>query len=127
MVSAEYRHSVIFISLIRDRDSLRFFSNCGCWFQSKEIESLLDRYQDEGKQPSPMAKGMSWIKTNATLTMNDSDQTIASLMTDGCNMGIKSLNKYLNQYEAAEEQVKDMAKRLIHLEETLVTDIRKYL
>lgn len=41
-----------------------------------------------------MAKGMSWIKTNVKLVMNESDKTIADLMTDGCNMGVKSLNQY---------------------------------
>lgn len=59
--------------------------------------------------------------------MNESDRTIASLMTDGCNMGVKSLNKYLNRYEAADEVSKDIAKRLIHLEEQLVQEIRSYL
>ena len=59
--------------------------------------------------------------------MDNSDQTIADLMTDGCNMGVKSLNKYLNQYEAADEVSKDIAKRLINLEEQLAVDIRKFL
>ena len=59
--------------------------------------------------------------------MNDSDKTIADLITDGCNMGVKSLSRYLNQYKAASEKVKDIAKRLIHLEERLVVDLRAYL
>ena len=74
-----------------------------------------------------MAKGMSWIKTNVKLAVDESDKTIAGLITDGCNMGIKSLNKYLNQYEAADEKSKDITKRLINLEEKLVIDIRKFL
>ena len=92
-----------------------------------EIQQELDRYQDEGKDPNPMAKGMSWIKTNVKMAFNGSDETIADLMTDGCNMGVKSLNKYLNEYEAADEKSKDIAKRLINLEERLAIDIRKYL
>ena len=74
-----------------------------------------------------MAKGMSWVKTNMKMAMNSSDETIADLMTDGCNMGVKSLNKYLNQYKAASERSKDITKRLINLEEKLTTDIRCYL
>ena len=89
-----------------------------------EIRNLLDRYHDSGKNPNPMAKGMSWIKTNAMLAVKESDATIADLMTDGCNMGVKSLNKYLNQYKAADEVSKDIAKRLINLEEKLTVDIR---
>ena len=92
-----------------------------------EVQKMLDRYQDEGKNPNPMLQGMSWIKTNVMLSMEDSDRTIADLMTDGCNMGVKSLNRYLNQYEAAEEKAKDITKRLIRLEEQLTMDMRGYL
>ena len=93
----------------------------------REIQELLIKYEDEGKEPAAIAKGMSWMKTNMKLAMNDSDKTIADLMTDGCNMGVKSLNKYLNKYEGADEVSKDIAKRLINLEERLAIDIRQYL
>ena len=92
-----------------------------------EVQGMLERYQDEGKNPNPMVKGMSWMKTNVMLAMNDSDKTVADLMTSGCNMGVKSLNKYLNEYAAADEVSKDICKRLINLEEKLATDIREYL
>ena len=94
---------------------------------NEEIQKRLDQYQDEGKEPNPIAQKMSWVMTNVKLIMNESDQTIASLMTDGCNMGVKSLNQYLNEYEAAEEFAKDIAKRLIHLEEHLAAEMRDYL
>ena len=93
----------------------------------KEVEALLARYKDDGKDPNPMAKGMSWMKTNVKLAFKENDKTIADLMTDGCNMGVKSLNRYLNQYEAADEVSKDITKRLINLEEKLAIDIRQFL
>ena len=93
----------------------------------RDLQKELDRFQDEGKDPALMAKGMSWLKTNVKLAVDLSDATIADLMTDGCNMGVKSLNKYLNQYKAADEVSKDIAKRLIHLEEQLAIDVRGYL
>ncbi|MGN8630044.1 hypothetical protein ACTNEW_00345 [Blautia sp. HCP3S3_G3] len=93
----------------------------------KEIQTLLEQYHDDGKEPNVMAKSMSWMKTNVKLVMNESDETIADLMTDGCNMGVKSLNKYLNQYKAADEKTKDIAKHLINLEEKLAVDIRSFL
>ena len=92
-----------------------------------ELQKLLDQYHDDGKEPNAMAKSMSWLKTNVKLAVNESDKTIADLITDGCNMGVKSLNRYLNQYEAADETSKDIAKHLISLEENLAIDIRKYL
>ncbi len=93
----------------------------------QEIDSLLKQYHDDGKRPNPLAKGMSWMKTNLKMMTDRSDASIASLMTDGCNMGVKGLNQYLNQYQAASERSKDIAKRLIHLEEQLTQDIREYL
>ena len=67
------------------------------------------------------------MKTNMKLGMEDTDATIADLMTDGCNMGVKSLNRYLNQYKAADEVSKDITKRLINLEEKLTVDLRGFL
>ena len=93
----------------------------------REIRGLLHRYGDAGKNPQPMAKRMSWMKSKMKLGMEDSDRTVADLMTDGCNMGVKSLNKYLNEYEAADEVSKDIAKRLINLEEQLAIDMREFL
>lgn len=93
----------------------------------QELDMLLQKYHDDGKEPNAIAKGMSWMKTSMKLAIEDTDATIADLMIDGCNMGVKSLNKYLNQYKAADEVSKDIAKRLIHLEEQLTHDIRKYL
>ncbi len=92
-----------------------------------DIQELLDKYHDEGKEPNVMAKSMSWMKANVKLVLNESDETIADLITDGCNMGVKSLHKYLNQYKAADEDSKDITKRLVNLEEKLVLDIREYL
>ncbi len=93
----------------------------------RELQELLDKYKDEGKDPNPMAKGMSWIKTNVKLAFNESDKTVAGLITDGCNMGVKSLNEYLNKYEAADEVSKDICKKLINLEEELTVQIREFL
>ena len=92
-----------------------------------EIEAALDRFADDGKEPNPIAKSMSWMKTEMKLAMEDSDHTVADLMTDGCNMGVKSLNRYLNQYKAADETSKDICKRLIRLESDLAVDLRQYL
>lgn len=92
-----------------------------------DLQGLLGEYRDEGKEPAAMAKGMSWVKTNVKLKMNESDSTVADLITDGCNMGVKSLSRYLNKYQAADERSKDIAKRIIKAEDRLCTDVRAYL
>lgn len=93
----------------------------------EEIDTLLDEHHDDGKNPNPMAKGMSWMKTNMKMAVVGSDKTVADLMTDGCNMGVKSLSKYLNQYKSADSKSKDITSRLIQIEDKLSTDIRQYL
>lgn len=117
------------LEYVNDKELRRYLTDCKEEHEAlkEEIQKLLDKYHDDGKEPNPMAKGMSWMKTNVKLVMNESDGTIADLMTDGCNMGVKSLNKYLNQYKAADEKTKDITKRLINLEEKLVVDIRRFL
>lgn len=93
----------------------------------EETRQMLNQYDDAGEEPNTFAKMGSWLKTSMKMAMNPSDQTISDLMTDGCNMGVKSLSQYLNEYEAAEEKAKDITKKLIHIEEDLAVEIRKYL
>ena len=92
-----------------------------------ELQRLLHRYGDEGKQPNFIAEKMAEIKTELKLGLDEQDSTIASLMTDGCNMGVKSLSRYLNQYAAADETSKNITKRLISLESDLAQDMRQFL
>ncbi len=117
------------LEYVRDEKFKKLLADCKDKHDKlkEEILKLLEEYHDDGKEPSAMAKSMSWMKTNVKLVMKESDETIADLMTDGCNMGVKSLHKYLNQYQAAEEKAKDITKRLINLEEKLAVDIRCFL
>ena len=64
----------------------------------EEIQILLDNYHDDGKEPNAMAKSMSWMKTNVKLVMDESDETIADLMTDGCNMGVRMLETFWQKH-----------------------------
>ena len=93
-----------------------------------EIHSLLIEYGCEEKEPCAMAKGMSKMKTGVMMSMkDDTDATAADLITDGCNMGIKTLNRYLNQYKAADDKSKGICGKLISIEEELCKELREYL
>lgn len=93
----------------------------------EELDGMLAEKNDDGKEPNPMAKSMSWLKTNMKMAANPTDETVADLITDGCNMGVKSLHRYLNLYRTADDASRDIAKRLINTEERLAVDIRSYL
>ena len=90
-----------------------------------EIHSQLLQLGEDEKEPNPIAKGMSYIKTNMKMASDESDATIADLITDGCDMGIKSLHRYRNQYGAAESIANELCGRLIDIEEKLRTDLQK--
>jgi hypothetical protein len=92
-----------------------------------EIHTQLEKCDDSAKEPNVFVKGMSWLKTNAKLAVEESDAVCADLLTEGCNMGVKSLCRYYNQYAAADEQAQGFCKELIHLEENLAKEIRSYL
>lgn len=114
---------------VKSQKLVNFLNDCRVEHEElRELcEKMLREYGDEGKSTNPIATGMSKLKTEFKLAVNETDETIADLMTDGCNMGIKSLNKYLNEYEAAEERAKDITKKLIKLEEKLCSQMKSYL
>lgn len=92
-----------------------------------ELHEMLNKRGTDEKDPSPIAKGMSWIKTNVKIGMDDSDETVADLIVDGCDMGIKSLYRYLNQYSAAEHDAKKLCKDLIAIEDELRRKLYKFV
>ena len=93
----------------------------------KDINEHLNKFGDDGKEPNLMSKGMSWLKTNVMLGVENSDRTVADLDTDGCHMGVKSLYRYLNEYKAADEDTKNITKHLINLEEDLIKEMTVFL
>ncbi len=89
--------------------------------------TLLNQYGKDEKDPSPMAKAMTKMMTEMKMMMDSSDEKVADLMYDGCNMGVKSLYRYLNQYDEAAEEAKEIAGNLIALESGLMSKLRPYL
>ena len=92
-----------------------------------EIGRMLKKKGFEGKNPPAAASVMSWMKTNFKLMSDPTYTMVADLITDGCNMGIKSLNEYLNAYDGADKGAKDMCRQLISVEERLCDSIAVYL
>lgn len=92
-----------------------------------ETHKKLNEFHDSDKEPSPLAKAMSWLKTNMKTMTGNVDEQITDLMTDGCNMGIKSIAKYLNKYPLATNDIKKIANDIIKLEEQFMYDLREFL
>lgn len=93
----------------------------------KDLHKLLTQFDAPEGEPNPVAKSMSWMKINVKLAAKETDKVVADLITDGCDMGIKSLHKYLNKYQAADREVVQITRRLIDIEESLRRDLKAYL
>lgn len=93
----------------------------------EKTESRLSEYGSEDKEPSKMATAMAWMKINYKYATDPTDSEIASLMIDGCNMGIQSISRYFNKYPAADEEVKKMVDDVVKLEQKLMDELRFYL
>ena len=92
-----------------------------------ETHKFLNEYHDQGKEPAVTARMMSWMKTNVKLGGEESDRTVADLITDGCNMGVKSLYRYLHQYPTASASVQKLTEKVIAEEEHMIKEMREYL
>lgn len=92
-----------------------------------ECHQMLNEYNEEEKDPQVTAKAFSWISTEMKLMMNNDTHKIADIMIDGCNMGIKSVSKYINKYEAASNESINLAKRLVKMEQEFMNVMLEYL
>ena len=92
-----------------------------------ECHQMLNELDEEEKDPKPMAKAFSWISTELKLMMDDTSHKIADLMIDGCNMGIKSVSKYINQYKTASKESIELANKLVTIEQEFMNKLLKFL
>jgi len=94
---------------------------------SQTAAGLLNAYGLKAQSPSPMAAGMSKLKTAMMMAARPEDATVASLIVDGCNMGIKNLSKDLNRLQGASAPAAAAARQLISNEIKLTEQMRKFL
>lgn len=92
-----------------------------------KCHKLLNEVKESEKDVNPVAKAFSWFSTEMKLMVNDEESKISDIMVDGCKMGIKSLSKYLKQYQSASTESKGIAQELIDLEKRFMTELLAYL
>lgn len=92
-----------------------------------ECHELLNKGNEDEKDPSMMAKVFSWVSTEMKLMIHDNTHQIADLMIDGCNMGIKSVSEYINKYSAASDESRELAKRIVKAEQEYMNELLPYL
>lgn len=92
-----------------------------------ETHRMLIRARETTKPPHKLAEKMSEMKIKVALSMNGSAASAAGLITDGCNMGAKSISHYLNKYPTVEMNARHLAHRIIAIEDELRDKLRAYL
>lgn len=92
-----------------------------------ECHQMLNENNEGEKDPKVTAKAFSWISTEMKLIMNNDNHKIADIMIDGCNMGIKSVSKYINKYKAASDGSINLAKKLVKIEQEFMNDMLEYM
>lgn len=91
-----------------------------------QVDSLLHQVGGRQKHPSPMAKAMAHLKTSAKMAWGD-DTTAASLVAEGCGMGIASLCRSRNRCADAGPEALSLSQSLLECEEKLSADMRPFL
>ncbi len=92
----------------------------------QQTVSMLRQYGAREKDPGPMAKSMSWLKTNTRMAIGGDDTTAAYLVADGCDTGVKNLCRSRNRYCMASQAAVELTQALIRCEEQLSAELRPF-
>lgn len=92
-----------------------------------EADHLLNWHGQDSKQPEMMATAMSWLSTEMKMMMKDDDKQAAKIMTEGCDMGIRTICGFINQYAGASKTSIALAKDLVKTEEKFREEMKPYL
>lgn len=92
-----------------------------------ECHQMLNKYHEEEKDPQAIAKAFSWISTEMKLMIKGNSKEVADIMIDGCNMGIKSVSKYINEYKNASNESINLAKSIVKIEQEFMNELLAYL
>ena len=84
----------------------------------------------EGRIPKgldAMPKVMSYFKIKFDTLRDDTSSHIAEMMINGSTMGVTEITRNLNKYDDVENDVKDLASRLLKIEQDNIEALKPYL
>ena len=89
--------------------------------------ALLQRYGGKEKPSGDLRKRMTHLKNSARLALRHDDTTIAYLVADGCDLGVKALSRVQNRHSTADPDAIQLSQELIRCQEGLSARMRPYL
>jgi len=93
----------------------------------EKAEQLLSEMGENGKNPPPIARAMSWMKVNIMMNGDNPNPNAAMIAYDGCAMGIKTLAKCMNESPNAEGGATGIAKDIIKCERQTMENVQRFL
>ena len=93
----------------------------------EDIHRMLYSIGETDKKPNPIAKASSWIQSEVKMMINCDAKQAAHLLTDGCNMGVKQLCEYKNQYKAADDKSVRICEKLCDIENKMAYELQPFL
>ena len=91
-----------------------------------DVKKVLIKYGAKEEEISKL-KEISSKAMASVMTMNKSDKEIAKLMMEGNQKGVLEIMAELNNYEDNDEEILNLAKRLLATEEHNREEFKKYL
>jgi len=88
---------------------------------------LLQQYGGFAKAPRPLQKGMIKLKNSTRMALRSDDSTIAYLVAEGCDLGVKDLSRSLNRHHSADSEALRLSQELIRCQEGLSARLRPFL
>ena len=89
-----------------------------------EFDALIEEIE---REQQALELQIQELETNIKLLVDDTDMKIAEIVTDGCNMGIKSLCEYKNAYKAADDKSVHVCEKLCDLEAKMTYELQPFL
>lgn len=93
----------------------------------KKTSDALTKLGRPGKEPKAVAAAMSLTTMEFKMFVRGDSHQAAKILMNGCNMGIQTIARKVNQYTQASKESVGLAKSLIRAEEDLMCDLKKFL
>jgi len=102
--------------------------------QLKEYTEIFDISSNKIEQAKEKSKGISsltkltsYIMINIKTLTNKTPSHISQMLIQGSTMGIIDVTKRLKEYKDADQNIKDIANRLLKFEQQNVEEMKKFL
>lgn len=90
-------------------------------------EELLQKKHESTKDTNSLQKVMSWMGIELNTLTDKSNSQIAQILIQGNDMGVIKGTKLLNNMEFEDQQIQNLLKDFIRLQQKNIDDLKKYL